>query len=235
MAQITVTIDKFLGLRENNAGDLTLQDGELAKCTNNRITNNYKIEKRDGYERIFATGKGGSIRGMWYGKVNNVNRFVFSRDGNIFEGNLATGTTTYIGLITDVRCYFFGFADKLYVQNGYEFLVWDGTGNFTNVRDNAYIPLVAINTPPAGGGTLYEEINVLTGKKHQQFDANAIATTYQLLETNIDSVDSVTVDGTLKTVTTDYTVDLPNGTISPVTPADFTVGVNNVDIYWTKG
>ena len=232
---ITVQLDNFYGLRENNSGDLTLKEGELAKCLNCRITDNFKIQKRDGYTEIFSTGNGGPIRGMWYGKIAGESKFVFARDGGIYEGNLSTGDTTYLGLITDVRTFFFAFSDKLYAQNGYEYLVWDGTSSsFAEVIDSAYIPLVAINTPPAGGGTSFEEINTLTGKKHQQFDGDGAAATYQLAETDIDSVDSVTVDGVLKTVTTDYTVNLTNGTVSPVTPADFTSGTNNIDIYWTK-
>ena len=229
MAQsVTKQLNQFYGLRENQSGDLTLQDGELSRCDNCRITDNLKIQKRDGYTEIFDIGSGGAIRGMWYGRVNGTNKFVFARDGRIYEGNLSTGATTDIGLITDTRAFFFGFADKVYVQNGAEYLVWDGAGSFVDVRTTAYIPLVAINVPPAGGGTAFEEINTLTGKKYVQFDGDGASATYQLPETSIDSVDSVTVDGVLKTVTTDYTVNLTNGTVSPVTPADFTSGTNNI-------
>ena len=126
------------------------------------------------------------------------------------------------------------FADKIYLQNGEDYKVWYGTGLFTDVSESAYIPLVYINTPPAGGGTAFDEINLLTPKKHQQFDGDGVASTYQLAETNIDSIDQVYVDGVLKTVTTDYTVNLTNGTVLPVTPANFTSGTNNIDIYWTK-
>lgn len=232
--QVTERLDNFLGLRENNSGDLTLQKGELAKCTNCRITDNLKIEKREGYIESFATGSGGAIRGMWYGKVAGSNKFIFARDSKIYDGNLSTGVATEIGTLTDARAFFFGFSDKVYVLNGHEYKVWSGTGTFAPVKDNAYIPLVAINTPPAGGGTVFEEINVLTGKKHQQFDGDGASATYQLAETALDSIDSVYVDGTLKTLTTDYTVNLTNGTVAPVVPANFTLGVNNVDIYWTK-
>ena len=90
----TVQLDNFYGVRENQSGDLTLKDGELAKCTNCRITDNFKIQKRDGYEEIFATGNGGQIQGMYYGKVNGTKVFLFARDGNVFQGDLTTGGTT---------------------------------------------------------------------------------------------------------------------------------------------
>ena len=230
----TVQLDNFYGVRENQSGDLTLKEGELAKCTNCRITDNFKIQKRDGYEEIFATGNGGQIQGMYYGKVNGTKVFLFARDGNVFQGDLTTGGTTFLGLVADRRTFFFDFADKIYLQNGEDYKVWYGTGLFTDVSESAYIPLVYINTPPAGGGTAFDEINLLTPKKHQQFDGDGVASTYQLAETNIDSIDQVYVDGVLKTVTTDYTVNLTNGTVLPVTPANFTSGTNNIDIYWTK-
>lgn len=226
----TVQLDNFFGLRENQSGDLTLKDGELAKCTNCRITDNFKIQKRDGYTEKIA-GIGNPIRGMWHGKIAGVSKFVFARDGKIYEGDLSGGTATQIGIITDARTFFFGFSDKLYVQNGIEYKVWDGTGSFTDVSDNAYIPLIQINTPPAGGGTAFEEINMLTGKRRVQFDGDGTSATYQLPETNLLSVDTIYVDGVLSTAW-GYTAS--TGVITPTTPANFTSGTNNIDVYYSK-
>lgn len=229
---ITQRIDKFIGLRENNSGDLTLKVGELAVCTNCRITDNYKIKKRDGYEEL-VVGDTNPVRGMWYGKVNSTEKFLIARNGHIYDTSLVDGTLTDLGTLTDARTYFFAFADKVYILNGSEYKVWTGTGSIADVT--GYIPTVAIATPPAGGGTSFEEINTLSGSKKQSFNGDATATIYQLAETAIDSVDSVVVDGVTLTVTTDYTVNLTNGTVTPVPATKFTAGTDNVVIQWTKG
>jgi hypothetical protein len=65
-----------------------------------------------------------------------------------------------------------------------------------------------------------------------KFSGNGSATVYQLPEYAIGSVDLVSVGGVAKTVTTDYTVDLTNGTVTFVTAPP--TGVNNVVITWTK-
>ena len=228
----TVQLDNFYGVRENQSGDLTLKDGELAKCTNCRITDNFKIQKRDGYEEFTATGSGGEIRGMWYGKVNGTNKLLIARDSNVYDINLSTGVATGIGAITDARTFFFDFADKVYIQNGNEYKVWTGTGSIADVV--GYTPTVVINAPPAGGGTTFEGINTLNPQKKMTFDGDGTSTTYQLAETTIDSVDEVEVDGVVLTVTTDYTVNLTNGTVTPNPASKFTNGTGNVVITWSK-
>lgn len=230
---VGVQLDKFYGLRENNSSDLVLKEGELAKCTNCRITDNYKIKKRNGYSEIVETGSSGAIKGMWYGKINSTYKFIIARDGHIYDTNLSTGATIDLGTLTDARTHFFGFSDKLYIINGNEYKVWTGTGSIADVA--GYTPTVAISTPPAGGGTSFEEINTLSGVKKQSFDGDGASATYQLAETAITSVDSVVVDGVTLTVTTDYTVNLTNGTVSPNPASKFTSGTDNVIIQWTKG
>lgn len=231
--QNTVVIDKFLGLRQDSAGDLTLELGELAECKNCRITENYKIKKREGYTQVYSLGSNKKIQGMWYGKLGNSYHFVFAVNGHVYKLNTTNGTTTDLGTLTDASTYFFAFNDKLYIQNGNEYKYWTGTGNIADVA--GYIPKVAVATPPTGGGTPFEAINTLTGKKHQTFNGNNSATAFTLAETAIDSVDSVYVNGVLKTVTTHYTVNTTTGVVTFTVGNSPPTGTDNVDIYWTKG
>ena len=131
-----------------------------------------------------------------------------------------------IGNSTDVS--FFTFDKKVYILSG-KYQSWDGT---TLQEVAGYTPLVFINTPPAGGGLIYDEINMLSSKKHQQFNGDGTSTVYQLAQKGITSVDKVLVGGEEKTVTTDYTVNLANGTVTFVGTAP-PQGMDNVDIYWT--
>lgn len=179
--------------------------------------------------------------------VASVGKYYYHTDGTLWiitaadtyadiaAARTGLGTTTVyvqIGSLTDAKTFFFAFDNKVYMLNGTEYKYWDAT-TFGTVA--GYVPLIATATPPAGGGTDDEQTNLLTGKKRQKFNGDATATAYVVRETALTSVDAVYVDGVLLTVTTDYTVNLTTGTITPVTAADFTVGVDNVQIYWTKG
>jgi hypothetical protein len=148
-----------------------------------------------------------------------------------------TGTGTSIvtpvpvGSLANAPTYMFFNNSKVYIQDGTNYKSYDGTSLIDVV---GYVPTVMTSTTPAGVGTLLEGINLLNGQKIQKFNGNAAATVFQLMETAITSVDSVYVGGVLQTVTTHYTVSTANGTVSPVTPANWGVGTNNVIITWTK-
>jgi len=160
---------------------------------------------------------------------------ILAKVSSSFISGIATLTGTYARRIytglSDIKVNFFEFGNKLYIQNGEKYLVYDGS---TCKEVEGYRPKVAITTPPAGGGTLFEQINVLTGAKHQTFSPDGTATVYQLAETAITSVDFVKINDVLKTVGTDYTVNLTDGKVTFTTPP---LGgtPNNVDIGWTKG
>ena len=228
-------IKKFLGLNENIDGEYGLKLGEATKQIGWRVTSGYQLKRMEGYKTIFA-GLVGKVQGMWYGKLNGAFFFLFANNGHLWSGNLANGTKTDLGTLTDAPTRFLPFGSKVYTWNGYEYKCFDG---ITYAVVVGYRPLIAINTPPAGGGTLFEQINVLTGAKHQTFSPEGTASTgtstvFQLAETNIDSIDFVIDRGTLKTVSTDYTVDLVNGKVTFVSaPPGGTPG--SVDIGWTKG
>ena len=224
------TIDMFLGLNEDSSGDTQLKPGESPNMINYRITENYKLRKRNGYTQRFSSMGSFDIQGMWFGELAGAFRFIFAANGNVYNHNLNNGANTSLGVITNSRTFFFAFGGKLYIMNGYEYKSYDGT-TFGDVV--GYVPLIATVTPPAGGGVENEGINLLTGKKRQRFSADGTATAYQLAETSVDSVDSVYVNGVLKTVTTDYTVNLTTGVVTFVTA--HSTGVDNVEIAWTKG
>ena len=149
------------------------------------------------------------------------------KDVNVYvAGGKVYDKDSEIGTLTDDVTSIFEFNKVLYFINGHEYKKWDGT-TFSSVE--GYIPKIKIATTPAGVGTDYEPINVLTGKKHQTFSADGTSTDFYLVETGVTSIDKVIVAG----VETTATLDTTNGKVSFGTaPAE---GVDNVDIYWTKG
>lgn len=239
-------ISKFLGLNLDVNGDTQLQLGESGDMTNFYIDKDFNLKKMEGYKGMLPSQTTDSpIRGLWYGNLLGQERFVFAFNGNLYvfdDGYWQDYTqwddltwldhVTNIGTLTDADTRFFVFDNKVYCVNGHEYLTWTGTGVFSAVV--GYVPKIAIATPPSGGGTDFEQLNVLSTKKRMTFSGDASATVYQLRETSIASVDFVKVDGVLMTVTTDYTVNLTNGTVTPVPASKFTVGVDNVEIQWDK-
>ena len=219
----------------SNTGDTQIQLGESGNMTNFYITNDYKLRKIGGY-KTFKTFTNKPIRGMYSTNLGGTEYLLFAADGKLYyytkaqlddEANWNTMNPTQIGSIPDTETSFFTFDKKVYILCG-KYYSWNGT---TLSEVQGYTPLVYINTPPAGGGLLYEELNLLSPKKHQWFNGNGSATTYQLAQKGITSVDKVKINGT-QVASNTYSVNTTNGTVTFNTAPS--QGVDNVDIYWTK-
>jgi len=227
MSEVLINIDKFLGENISLTGDTNLKMGELSLCQNAKITPEMKIRKREGYKQIFTT-LNNRIQGQWSGLINGSFFHLFACNGFLYEH--VGGTIVNYGALTNAPTNFFYFGAKVYIQNGVDYKSFDGTSLIDVV---GYVPKIAIGTPPTGGGTPFENVNLLSGKKHQTFNADGVVKIYTIAESNVNSIDSVYINGVLKTLTTDYTVNLVTGVITFV--AIPIVGQDNIDVYWTKG
>ena len=219
-----IEIDKFLGLNQS-IGETEIKLGEAVNQTNFRLTQDFKPQKRAGYNTFVNFDNVKDCQGGWQGTLNSKNSFVFINDGNVYEYDLDISTTTVdiadliteatailLGTITDAKTSIFWFESKIYFINGTDYKYYDG---ITYGDVVGYIPTIAIETPPAGGGTDFEEVNLLTGKKKQNFTGDNVATLYQLRELNIDAdLLIITVDGVTKTETVDFTVDRTLGQVT---------------------
>ena len=233
-------VDKFLGLNISNTGDTQLQLGESGNMENFYITNDLKLRKMYGYrafwdfEHPIRATYPANLGGIEYLLVATNNKLYYFLKSQIEDyENWESITPVEIGSIgtsTDVS--FFTFDKKVYILSG-KYQSWDGT---TLEEVEGYTPLVFINTPPAGGGLIYDEINMLSSKKHQTFNGDGSSTVYHLAQNyfvsgvDLTSVDKVIV-GTTELQSTDYTVDTHNGTVTFNTAPP--QGMDNVDIYWT--
>jgi hypothetical protein len=223
----TVTIDTFLGVNKSLTETL-LKLGEASEMSNWLITDDKKLMKQFGYVHI--NNSGGPVRGIWNGTLSGNDYLVYARGGHLYSHNLETHADSDLGTLADNHTTFFATNNTLYIMDGTEFYSWTGTGSIATVT--GYVPTVFTAAPPTGGGTALESINYLTGKKIMKFSGDNTAKVYQLPEYAINSVDSVIVNGVAKTETTDYTVNLTNGTVTFVSAP--TTGVNNVVIGWNK-
>ena len=144
-----------------------------------------------------------------------------------------TRTTLKATGMKPAKSYFFVYNNILYIKDGLNYLEYNGT----TLNDvTGYIPTTSISRKPSGGGTIYEDVNMLSNYRKNTFCADGVSVDYYLDSKNIDGVVSVIVNGETKTVTTDYTIDTTNGIITFTTaPSEpDTDGQDNVEITYTK-
>lgn len=173
------------------------------------------------------------VRGIWSGFVEGREVLCAACNGHLWElfyedGEWSKASCGEIDTTGSVNM--FGFDEKLYILDGSEYRVWDGT---TLTAVEGYRPLVSVAVSPAGGGTTLEAVNRLTGARRCRFSPDGTAKTFQLPEKGISSVDWVRDINTGTDYDEDqYTVDLEAGTVTFTTaPANAT---DNLEIAWTN-
>lgn len=119
-----------------------------------------------------------------------------------------------------------------YFKDGKHYLKYDGA---TIKEVEGYIPTTSIGRKPEGGGTIYEDINMLTPYRINTFLADGESVDYYLDAQNIDEdfVPEITVGGEKET---NFTVDYAAGKIKfgsmPIAP--LTDGQDNVKVKFKK-
>ncbi|MCL2409438.1 MAG: hypothetical protein FWC96_07470 [Oscillospiraceae bacterium] len=228
-------INSWLGVNEHPDGDTELRPGEAAEMINFRITKDGNLQIRPGMRTVhYARAWPGPIRGVWHGRVKGAAVTVFAAGGRIWTFDFSTAEATEITAetVTDGATTFFGFARKLYIMTGHEYLEWDGDGPVRQVE--GYRPLVSLSRHPSGGGSELEQINKLTGKRRVRYSPTDEIRVYQLPERDIKSVDYVRDLAAGADIDSDrFTADLVNGIITfNFTPAN---GINTIEIGYTAG
>lgn len=143
-------------------------------------------------------------------------------------------TQLYTGLRQAVSQAFV-YEDKWYFKDGQHYLVYDGE---TVAPVVGYVPTTTIARKPMGGGTKYEEVNMLSPRRKNSFLSDGGSFDFFLDVTNIDEdfVPIVTLDG--EVVAQDqYTVDYADGKItftSFAPDAPLTVGQDNIVVEFKK-
>ena len=119
-----------------------------------------------------------------------------------------------------------------YFKDGKNYLRYDGA---TICEVVGYVPTTSIARKPAGGGTIYDDVNMLSSRRINTFLADGESKEYVLDAQNIDSSFKPVVKVDDKIVTS-YSVDYKNGKITFVTApaAPKTDGRDNVSVEFQK-
>lgn len=128
----------------------------------------------------------------------------------------------------------FVFENVWYIKDGVNYLQYDGE---TIKEVVGYIPTTSIGRGPMGGGTVHEDVNMLSDYRINTFLADGGSLDFYLDTIKIDDdfLPEVTIDGVL-VGTENYTVDYENGQIKMTYAPDApkTDGQDNVVIKFKK-
>ena len=129
----------------------------------------------------------------------------------------------------------FVFENVWYIKDGVNYLQYDGT---TIKAVEGFIPTTTIARSPSGGGTTYQDVNMLSDYRINSFLSDGMSFDYFLDVINIDEdfMPVVTVNDAVVAVE-EYTVDYAEGKISfknAAPDAPLTDGQDNVTIKFKK-
>ena len=181
------------------------------------------IELHDTYDN--------TIYGIFFYKVGNTEMMLVHSGTTLFKVVNGARTELYTGL-NPRKSQAFIYNNIFYLKDGINYLQYNGQ---TIGEVVGFAPTTSIGRKPMGGGTVYQDVNMLTGIRINTFVADGESTEYYLDAQNIDSdfQPIVTVNGAEVTA---FTVDTTKGmikfTTAPVVP--LTEGQDNVSIKFRK-
>lgn len=228
-----LTIDTFLGADFTNS-PANIQDVKSPNTVNMIRDVPGKVRKCMGYETIetYVDNEENPLQINGFHSMRNDEYGIVHAGTKIYRNK----ELLYEGA-NNQRSMSWQFEDKLYILDGKKFLVYykeDDKYVVKAVEDNAYIPLVTISKEPSGGGTPYEDLNLLNSAFTETFLSDGTSRDYHLsfdgLDEKTPKVEIMDSNGNFieKRYGTDFTVNYSTGVItfsnapskSPVTGED---------------
>ena len=168
-----------------------------------------------------------SIYGVFFYTYSGVKHLITHRSTKLYDGT----TQIYSGMALH-ESKFFVYNKILYIKDGSKYLKYNGT---TCSEVEGTIPTTTISRLPAGGGTVYEDVNLLTGVRRTSFVGDGTSKDFYVDSESFDS--DYTVRCWINEVETQaFTTTPAQGkvtfTTAPVAPD--TDGQDNVIIQFRK-
>ncbi len=198
---------------------------------------NYKslgkgIESRPDIENFLQLTN--TIYGLFFYTVNRVEHMIIHCGVSLIDYNMSTQVQTTIKAtgMNPVRSQSFIYQNLFYIKDGINYLVYDGQ----TVQDVVgYIPTTSVTRAPSGGGTDFEEINMLSKYRKNGFCGDGESKVYYCdSPTFSSSTVRVWINDT--EILTGFTVNAAAGSVTFDTApeAPYTDGEDNVIIQYEK-
>lgn len=228
-------------LNEPSLVDITRSPDALNVWKNYKDTEGTCIETRPGYKKIAQIGN--KINGIY---IYSITKAIVHSGTELYEWNNFPTSPDKDHLIkiydnmNDTKHISFNkVKNKLYINDGKTYLVYDGKIVKCVTEDEPFIPTTTISRKAGniGGGETLQNVNVLTGKRKNTFLGDGTSTIFYLDAQVLDStkVEAIVNDVEMKE-DTDFTVDRIKGIVTfketPSKPA--LSGYDNVVIIFSK-
>lgn len=176
-----------------------------------------------------------TIFGRFSYKVGNTKMQIIHCGTKLYKVVNGEKTELFTGMKPS-RSQSFVYNNIFYIKDGINYLKYDGE-EIKSVEDGAYIPATSIARKPQGGGSIYEDVNMLSSYRKNTFVADGESTVYHLDAKNLDGESPIVkVNGIGLVPLSDYDYDLVEGTVTfataPMPP--LTDGQANVEISFKK-
>ena len=174
------------------------------------------IETRPGIELVSSFDN--TIYGLFFYKVGNTEMFIVHSGTKLYKMVGDTKTELFTGM-KPARSQSFIFNNIFYIKDGINYLKYDGD---TISEVVGYIPTTSIARKPQGGGTIYEDINMLSAWRKNTFVGDGESTVYYLDSKGLDGVSPIVkVNDVALLPEAEFTYDLIEGTVTFATaPAE---------------
>lgn len=189
------------------------------------------IETRPNIELVATYDN--TIFGLFFYKVGNTEMMIVHSGTKLYRVEGDTKTELFTGM-KPAKSYAFVYNQMLYIKDGINYLKYDGE---TIGQVIGYIPTTSIGRKPNGGGTIYQDVNMLSAWRKNSFLGDGESTEYYLDARDIDGeAPVVLVNGNTMTYETDFNYDLGAGkiTFTVAPPKPLTDGQDNVVITFKK-
>lgn len=188
-------------------------------------------EKRKGWRKLLSCEA--PVNGLYRGTIKGEEHFLVHGGTKLYKWTEESVTQLKTGL-TNSKGTSFTMGDKIYILTGGEYLVYDGE-TVKDVSEEAHIPTTTIANTPTGGGKAFENVNLLTPKRKNEFAGDGSAKTFQLDTTDVDSIVEVKVDDKVWE-SSKYTLNKEKGqvTFTEAPPEPDIEGADNVVITFSK-
>lgn len=239
---ITRNYAKFTGVDFSNRKDevsLYHSPDALNMWKNYRGNNGKCIETRPDIELLQEFSN--TIYGLFFYTYNNEKHRIVHAGDRLYDndklinltentGNMSSTTDNFMA---ERKSNFFVYGKNLFILDGTNYIAYNG-GDAEPVV--GYVPTTSISRTPTGGGTVHEDVNLLTSKRKNSFCSDGITKEYKLDVPFFDNDSTVRVWIDDKEVTSGFTADYTTGVIkfdtAPKEPD--TVGQDNVIIQFEK-
>ena len=234
----TGTSGSLVTRKYSNFKGIDAREGEISLNRSPDALNmyrNYKssnlLETRPDIELL--TTFDNPVYGLFFYEVGLIDQLIVHSGTKLYKIVNGTKTELKASGMKPAKSYFFVYNNILYIKDGLNYLQYDGS-TLSDVI--GYIPTTSISRLPKGGGTIYEDVNMLSDYRKNTFVGDGTSVDYYLDSPTIDGIYEVKVNGVAKTYETDFTYDASTGvvtfTIAPAVP--LTDGQDNVEITYRK-